>query len=609
MRVALIQAPVWWTVDPPLGLAQVAGAAKAAGHEVIVSDLNMRMWRARPKAYDSLWVWEQFHFWNRPEFVSRVFAEMDKVVSQELERILRSDAPVIGLSVQAGAQLATLEVARRLKQADPKRKIVLGGQYFFFGDKIAETLAEPAVDAIVRGAADESFPELLKRFAASGEIEPAPGVWVWRAGRAVSGGEPVPVSDLDKTAFPDLSGFPLELYTDPVRIPIAASRGCVWQCRFCSARAFWKGYTYMSGERIFAEVLHQKRLYPERCHFEFYDITANGDPRQLHRFARLMSDAMLEDSRNFIGWKINAIIRPEMTPELLKDMRRSNGHDIIYGIESGSARVLKSMNKPYDIAVAERVLKDTHDAGITTTVNIMFGFPGESEEDFQETLSFVRRNRHSLDRVYGSATFTSLEEKSYLADHAPEFGIKSMDGERAHNLYWESVDGTNTYPVRLERYQRFRALAGELGLDAYKGINGALEQDRLSNLAQYWHFVGQPLEAIRNYLDYLQLDLYHEPTLRHLEVQAPKLKAFARAARWAEKGREERARAILEALAGERWRLEREESGLAVFWSAQRLPSSQQLKELSRRVEMVLALVSGEKARGEDKRPEPVCAR
>ena len=81
----------------------------------------------------------------------------------------------------------------------------------------------------------DAHPRLGERAATE---QPVPGAWIQHEGRPFSGGEPEPVRDLDRVPFADFSGFPMELYGDPERIPIAASRGCVWQCRFCSARAF-----------------------------------------------------------------------------------------------------------------------------------------------------------------------------------------------------------------------------------------------------------------------------------------------------------------------------------------------------------------------------------
>lgn len=517
MRVALIQCPAWWTVDPPLGLAQIAGCMKSRGHEAAVFDLNILFAKRSSKSYENLWDWEQFHFWNRPEMVAGFFRDNAAIVEEQVEAILATGARLIGFSVYAGSQLASLELARRIKRADASRKIVFGGQFFHLGGKKDEILREPAVDGVVRGAGDFSFPELASRFEAEGELQPVAGAAVRGAGGILDGGPEPEVKNLDAIPFADFTGFPLDLYDVRVRLPIQGSRGCVWKCHFCSSTRFWKGYRWMSGDRIFAEILHQRKLFPWKTHFEFYDITANGDVRALER----LCDLILEDQRkngkeNFFGWKINAILRPEMTPELLKKLGAANCHDIIYGVESGSPRVLKLMNKPYRIETAERVLKDTHDAGIKTIGNFMFGFPGETEEDFQETLDFLRRNAKSFDCVYASATFTSLEENSYLSEHRGEFGIREELPGEAHHLYWESEDGKNHYLLRQDRYERFRKLAIALGIDAYKGVNGTVERDKLANLAQYYRYRGDHIQSVRYLLEYLERDLYSEPMRREL---------------------------------------------------------------------------------------------
>ena len=491
MKTALVQCPVWWTVDPPLGLAQVAGCLSAAGHEVSVFDLNIELARARPKGYEDSWDWERHHLWNQPDAVARFFRDNSAAIDAALLRILRTGARLIGFSVYGGSQLASLELARRIKKADPSRKIVFGGQYLFLETNARAVMADPAVDAVVRGAGEEAVMELAAGLALAGELPTAPGTLVRRAGRVTDGGPAKPLRDLDSLPYADFRGFPLELYDVSERLPIQASRGCVWRCRYCSSHPFWPGYAAMSGERVFAEILEQKRRHAGKTHFEFYDLTANGDVKSLARLAELIvADIRANGKKNFFGWKINAIIRPEMTRPLLDTLCAANCHDIIYGIESGSPRVLKLMNKPFALETAERVLRDTHEAGITTVGNFMFGFPGETEADFQLTLDFIRRNRASFDRVYASATFTSLEEGSYLSGHREEFGIRP-DGERgAHHLYWETEDGSNDYLVRLDRYERFRRLALELGIDAYKGIDGSVERHRQASLAEYHRYRG-----------------------------------------------------------------------------------------------------------------------
>lgn len=543
MKIALVQCPVWWTTDPPLGLAQVAGCLKAAGHDVAVFDLNIELWKSRPPQYANMWLWEQFQFWNEQAVVDKFFVDNSPLIEACVERILASDAQVVAFGVYHGSQLATWKVASMIKAADPKRLIVFGGQYFFLGNTAREIFRPslplssweragvrgtlcvlPPVDVVIRGAGDEVFPALVAGYARTGRPVKVPGA-VFRSGdEIVDGGVSATPRTLDHLPFADFTPFPMELYTDQARIPLAASRGCVWACRFCSTREFWDGYSHMSGDRIFAEVKHQRTLFPGRRHVEFYDITANGRPEALRRFAELMADARRARAPFAeTGWKINAIVRPEMTGDLLRALRAGGCRAVIYGIESGSPRVLKRMNKNYAVAVAERVLKDTRGAGIFTTANFMVGFPGETEEDFQRTLDFLRWNRSSLDRVYPSATFTSLEEHSALTARADAFGVDTAGG-KPHNLYWRTRDGANTYLVRLDRYRRFRALARRLGIDPARGLNGDLNLEITRSLAAYYSHRGETVRALSAYRRYLRRD----PRNEAVNAEALRLRAGAR---------------------------------------------------------------------------------
>ncbi len=522
MKVALVQMPVWWPLDPPLGLAQAAGCLRSAGHDVRVFDVNIHLWKDRPPQYANMWLWEQFHYWNDPEVVDQFFEDNREALEAFVSSILRSDAAVVGFSVNLGSQLPSLRMARLIKSADPRRLVLFGGQYFFLGDQARNVLAHPQVDAVVRGSGDDLLPRLIADYQREGRLQKQPGLVFRQAGEIIDGGAPALPRNLDAVPFADFTLFPMELYLSPNRIPLAASRGCVWACRFCSTREFWGGYGFMSGDRVFAEIRHQRRLFPKRRHIEFYDITANGRPETLARLSDLLIDARLghKSLSPIARWKINAVLRPEMTTGLLRRMHGAGCVEIIYGVESGSPRVLKLMNKNYSLPVAERVLRDTHEAGIQTVANFMVGFPGETEEDFSRTLGFLRRNRRSLDRAYPSATFTSLEEHSYLTRHADRFGIAPGPDGRTHNLYWETRDGKNTYLVRLDRYRRFRRTAARLGIAVADGINGDLRTETQRSLAGYYRYKGRVSPAAGAYARYLCKD----PSSRAVQREARALR-------------------------------------------------------------------------------------
>jgi MoaA/NifB/PqqE/SkfB family radical SAM enzyme len=507
MKVGLIQAPVWWTVDAPLGLAQVAGCLRAAGHEVKVLDLNILLWSRAGESEKVLWNWENFHRWNDQAFVKDFFSRHADFIEAEVSRLLSEGVKVAGFSVCSGAHLPSLELAGRLKAAAPDLKVFMGGQFFFDMGRALEWARKPELDAVFTGAADFAVQAATAAVESGAFPKAIAGVICRDGDKVIDGGPGEPIKNLDSVPFSDYSAFPMELYSNQLHLPFMSARGCVWKCRFCSSCNVWPGFAQMSGNRIYAEIMHHKALLPGKYHVEFYDLLGNGNMASLARFTDLiLEDQKVNAGKNFFGWKINAIIRPEMTPDLLARMRKANCKDIIYGLESGSARVLALMGKRYDRGTALRVLEGSKRAGIHTAVNFMFGFPGEKEEDFQETLALLRDAAPFLDRVYASATFTSLEEGSYLTANPGEFGIRKVRVDMFHNLYWETEDGANDYLVRLERYNRFRAEAVALGLDAYKGVQGNLEQERLSALAQFRRYRGNHLEAVKLLLEALDLN-------------------------------------------------------------------------------------------------------
>lgn len=225
----------------------------------------------------------------------------------------------------------------------------------------------------------------------------------------------------------------------------------------------------MSGERIFKEIEYQVNKHSEVDFFTFNDHTINANMQSISRFCDLVIGAKSRSGgyewKN-LSWKGAAVIREEMDRAFINKMKSAGCVELEYGIESASVRVRRLMKKPpYDIEVIERVIRDTHEAGIGARVNFMFGFPGETEEDFRDTLEFLKRNKEFFVQVHPSETFCCIDPDTYLFRHPIEFGITN---ER-HSLFWNSLDNKNIYPERLRRHQVFCELANALNIPLSPG--------------------------------------------------------------------------------------------------------------------------------------------
>ncbi len=506
MKIALIQCPVWGTYDPPLALAQLSSCLKSEGNDVYVLDLNIKLYLNRTENYRNMWAWEQSSFWYDAECVRNFFEDNDKDIELHLKNIIESGARIIGFSVNAASKLSSIEVARRLKEQNKELIIIFGGPLFFEKRLITLILNEAAIDVVIAGEGEVAFCELVRLIEKNQDISFCKGLVFKKNGKVVNTGSRGLLPNLDSLPFLDFTDLPLSNYDDLRHIPFMASRGCIQRCAFCSSRTFWPGYRAMSGERIFKEIEFHKRqlskINPDFSHVDFWDLLFNGNMKSLNDFCDLMSKIKLD-----IYWNANMIIRPEMDIGLINKMKEAGCEHVIFGIESGSQRVLDLMRKHYRVEDADRIIRCMHNAGITVTGNFMFGFPGETEDDFKKTLDFIKRNAKFLDRAYPSRTFCAIEEYSYFHSHPEEFGI--MPNPPNH-LYWETLDGKNTYPERLRRCEEFCNLASSLGIEVGCGVQTSVELDKWYNLGFYYEYKKDYQAAISCFLKYNKLDPANE---------------------------------------------------------------------------------------------------
>ena len=108
----------------------------------------------------------------------------------------------------------------------------------------------------------------------------------------------------------------------------------------------------------------------------------------------------------------------DLSDELIEVMSKSKKicKHLHLPVQSGSSRILKLMNRHYDkeqyLALAEKIRKAVPDISLTT--DIIVGFPGETEEDFQETLDVVRKVRYdsAFTFIYSKRTGTPAAGRS-----------------------------------------------------------------------------------------------------------------------------------------------------------------------------------------------------
>jgi len=459
--VSLVLLPAWGITDIPLTLACLASYLRVQGVSVTVFDFNVELYHLLSR-YRHMWdLSHGLEAWERDDFIDTFWRDNNAVLSSLMDDVLEAKPTNVAFSLFCSNRRLTERFGAELKERAPDVRISIGGpEVGYLGDVGAYGDRFAWVDHVVLGDGED----VLTRIARGEEK------------RKIISARENPVK-LDSLPVLDFSDFDFELYRDPHAFPMYSSRGCPNACIYCTERTSVGRYRIRSAERIFEDVKAQKERYPFLEMFRFQESTTNGNVRVLERFCDLMIEADLG-----LKWAVNnGMIRPEMDARLLAKMRAAGCVFFDFGLETPVPSVLEGVGKRLARgADCERVIRETHDAGMEVAICTMFGLPGETDEDFQAQLEFLRRNHAFISVIAPSLWFCYFPEGSEGCKNPQKYGLDLALG----SLWWSTVDGTNTYPVRMERFVRYTDLMQDLGVQCVFGY--PVLPDRLELLKEYY---------------------------------------------------------------------------------------------------------------------------
>lgn len=282
-------------------------------------------------------------------------------------------ADIYGVTCVSATFPAVKDIVVSLTQA--KQTVIVGGVH-------PSAQPDDFVDLnchVVIGEAEETLPELI-------EMKHKPkilGAW--------------PVDNIDGLPFParhlfknvvDYSG----IHGQPVgtgATSILTSRGCPYSCTFCTSIPQTRKVRFHSPDYMIKELRSVIADYSVK-HFRFVDDIFTLKRERIMAFCDKVIDAKLD-----ITWV--CITRANTLDEdLLGKMRKAGCLETHIGVESGSQKVLNLMNKKANVDALGNTIALIKKAGIRAKSYIMYGFPGETEEDRQMTLDFLRRYKPDL---------------------------------------------------------------------------------------------------------------------------------------------------------------------------------------------------------------------
>jgi ribosomal peptide maturation radical SAM protein 1 len=359
------------------------------------------------------------------------------------DEIVASNPRVVGFTSTFEQNVASIALAREIKKRNSDIITLFGGANFDGTMGVAYMEAVPWIDVCVAGEADMVFVPLVSALINGHQVPASKGVFTRErladakaVGRASYSAPmdslPTPVYDDYFEALERNNVTEVDLGR-PIVLPFESSRGCWWgekhHCTFCGLNALGMGFRAKSVGKIINEISYLTERH------------------KINRFAavdnilspKLMEGLFEELAGGEYDYDLFYEIKANLTRDKIRGLYNSGIRHVQPGIESLSTHVLKLMRKGITAIQNVNALRWMNYYGLEILWNIIYGFPGETESDYEIQLAVIRNISHLAPPNYVGRIW--LERFSPLYNESKSFGFSDMRPEPSYNyIYPSTVD-------------------------------------------------------------------------------------------------------------------------------------------------------------------------
>jgi len=336
-----------------------------------------------------------------------------------VEDFRKIDFDVVASADLVGISTITSTAPRAYAIADRARAmgvpVLMGGPHVTY---LTEEALEHA-DFVVRGEGEAALAAFIDARESGGDWADVPNLsYKDAAGNVVHNPMAPRVSDLDRIPFPDFSLLrPDAKGTKHMpSIPVQTSRGCPFDCSFCSVTGmFGRKYRFRST----ANIIEELRLYNARkTVIFFYDDNFAADPKR----TRDLCEAMIREGFKF-KWTTQVRADIARDPDLVRLMKKAGCHTVYIGFESVNPEALEGMKKKQTVAEIVRAVKVFRRCRIHIHGMFVLGFDQDDWKTIRKTVRFAKKARLTstqfliLTPLPGSAFYDRIASENRIRFH------------------------------------------------------------------------------------------------------------------------------------------------------------------------------------------------
>jgi anaerobic magnesium-protoporphyrin IX monomethyl ester cyclase len=368
------------------------------------------------------------------------------------QEIIRFKPDMVGITSVTVTFSSAVQAAHVVKEVYPRVLVVLGGPHVTVLDE--QTVNEhPDVDVVVRGEGEATMLELAELVAKSNlkNLRDVKGITFRKNGKIVRTDDRDFIQNLDQLPHPAYKYFPLEKYRlfGKLILPITTSRGCFANCSFCLApRMAGRAFRARSPKNVVDELELFKNLYKPDA-FTFHDETFTTDNERAINICE-------EIKRRKIGIPWDCSTRVDrISEDVLVNMKLAGCQLVSFGAESGSQEILNAMRKGTTVEQNERAIKWVKKAGMTVTVSMIIGYPGETKETLEQTLNFIRKTQPDDVHLSLATPYPGIELNKVVKDLGWEMCEDWSQCDMQAQVFKNPLLSVDLVKIRRDFYKKF----------------------------------------------------------------------------------------------------------------------------------------------------------